>query len=242
MQAFDKSTEQKALSLPKLTAQSLQYGRDDLPFLAFGGTEKPRNYVSEYMHAEGHHKKNWNPANTYGSLGKGEYTAKYGLIWDGETEIYDKDGKEADNQMMHMTTSPEHMQGTVGATIMKEGQIKCTPGYVLKNGVCVLEPSVPVCQPGWRKENGVCVKATREFMQAQGGSFGTAEVNEKYPMTKDSVLSLKRLRSYVQEKNEGTQEASSLFNKGTGPFAIAFVVLVLLLIGFKSIGTKHYTN
>jgi hypothetical protein len=231
MQAFDTSSEKKAMAMPKLTAQSLQYGRDELPFLAFGGTEKPRNYVSEYMHAEGH-KKDWNPANTYGNLGKGEYTAKYGLIWDGETEIYDKSGREARNQMMHMTMAPEKMQGTVGATIEKEGRIECTPGYVLKNGVCVLQPTVAVCQPGWRKENGVCVKGPREFMQAQG-SFGTAEVNEKYPMTKDSVLSLKRLRSYVQEKNEGTPTSSpsSLFNEGMGPFIILFFLLVVVAMG-----------
>ena len=68
MQAFDQASEQKAFLMPKLTAQSLEYGRDQMPFLAFGGTEKPRNYVSEYMTAE-----KWNVNNTYGNLGKGGY-------------------------------------------------------------------------------------------------------------------------------------------------------------------------
>lgn len=197
MQAFDQSSEERALKLPNLTAQSLQYGRDDLPFLAFGGTIKPRNYVKEYMHAE-----NWNPYNQYGDLGRGGYTSRYGLVWDGETEIYDKDGREARNQMHNMTMAPhsEKMNGTVGAIIEKEGRMECTPGYVMKNGICVLEPTVSVCQPGWRKENGVCVKANREFMGAEAGSFGTAKVAQMYPMSKDAVLSLKRLRAYVQQQ------------------------------------------
>ena len=204
MQAFDTSSENRALSAPKLTAQSLQYGRDEMPFLAFGGTEKPRDYNSEYQTAE-HYDVN----NTFGNLGKGGFKDKYGLIWDGERQIYDRNNKEAKNQMFNMTNKArENQNGAGGAIITKEGRTECTPGYIMVNGDCVMETTTSICQPGWRKEDGVCVKAPQEFMDGKtvSGSMGTASAATAYPMTKTNVLSLKRLRQYVEEKESGEPE------------------------------------
>lgn len=204
MQAFDKSNETKVMAMPHLTVQSKQYGRDQLPFLAFGGMDAPVQSVQEYQTAE-----RFNVTNTYGDLGRGQYKANYGLIWDGEPPIYDT-GKERDtNKRMYNMTMPaksEKQMGETGPVIEKDGKIQCTPGYVLQNGNCIMQTSTPVCQPGWRKVDGVCVKAPREFQSGKPeGSFGTAEGSVKYPMTKDNILSLDRLRQYTQEKEDGTK-------------------------------------
>lgn len=237
MQAFDQSTQNKTLTMPPLTAQSLQYGRDELPFLAFGGTEKPRNYVSEYMTAE-HYDVN----NAYGPLRKGAWKDKYGLIWDGEPQIYDKGNMEAKHQMFNMTQSPrgEHMMGSAGnsgAVIMKEGRTECTPGYVMKNGTCVMETTTAICQPGWRKVDGQCVKEPREFMHGKvTGSMGTASAATEYPMTKADYLSLNRLRQFVQEKQEGDGTSGVGDGSLAGPYsiiAVLFVLFVAIAMGVK---------
>jgi len=205
MQAFDKTNETKVLTMPNLTVQSKQYGRDQLPFLAFGGMVLPGPNIQEYQSAE-----RFNVSNTYGDLGRGQYKAKYGLIWAGEPPVYDN-GKERDtNKRMFNMTLPaksESQTGESGTVIEKDGQLQCTPGYVLQNGNCIMQTSTPICQPGWRKVDGVCVKAAREFQGGKAdGSFGTAEGAVKYPMTKDNILSLDRLRQYTQEKADGTAE------------------------------------
>jgi hypothetical protein len=66
------------------------------------------------------------------------------------------------------------------------------------------------------------------------GSFGTAKAAEMYPMTKDSVLSLKRLRSYVQEKAGGaTTSSPTLFNDGSGAFVIILFLMIVIGLGVK---------
>ena len=207
-----------------------------MPFLAFGGTEKPRNYVSEYMNGESGTQKPFTFYNTYGENGKGEYTAMYDLVWDGEHQIYDPAKTQEGSQMMHMTMAPrsENMSGNSGAIIKKEGRVQCTPGYILVNGDCVLQPSTPICQPGWRKVDGVCVKAPREFSHGESrptGSMGTAFAANEYPATKDNVLSLKRLRQYVQEKQSGDSSNPYLLSEGLAPLAIAFFFFVAIGVG-----------
>lgn len=218
--------------MPPLTAQSLEYGRDQLPFLAFGGTEKPRNYVAEYM--KGGKAEHFDVNNAYGNNAKGEYKFKYGLVWDGEPEIYDSKHREQDSQMMNMTLAPSEKakESQTGAIIMKEGREMCTPGYVMQDGVCVLEPSVAVCQPGWRKVNGVCVKNPREFEHGDmpQGSMGTAPAATEYPMSRPSVLSMNRLRAYVQEKETGT----SLPMDGYYPLLFLFLVMFVAYMGCKA--------
>lgn len=229
MQAFDKSTEQRVLAAPRLTVQSKQYGREQLPFLAFGGMDAPGPTIQEYQTAE-----RYNVSNTYGELGRGGYESKYGLVWAGEPPVYDT-GKERDTnkRMYNMTLAPKSEQqlGESGPVIEKEGRLQCTPGYVLQNGNCIMQTSTPVCQPGWRKVDGVCVKAPREFQAGKAdGSFGTAEGSVKYPMTKDNILSLDRLRQYTQEKEGGTEEGTDW---AMGIVSIVgllfFVVLVIVL-------------
>lgn len=228
MQAFSNAKLQKALTMPPLTAQGIETGRDQMPFLAFVGTEKPRNYVSEYQKG-GATTERFDVADAWGPKSKGEYAFRYGLIWDGESEIYDKNGAEFRKQGMYMTLSPGNGdEKLTGSKIVKEGTVRCTPGYVLKNGECVLEPSVGVCQPGWRKVNGECVKAPREFNQGQlpVGPMGTSPDATNYPMSEPSILSLGRLRAYLQEK-----ETASSAGGGYGPIIGVVVLAVLVVLG-----------
>ncbi len=237
MQAFDQSSEMRTLTMPALTAQSKQYGKDEMPFLAFGGTEKPRNYVSEYMSGQSEH---YDVNNAYGPLRKGAYDSKYGLIWDGERQIYDKHNKEANHQMFNMTKHARESMvgGSSGAVISKEGRTQCTPGYVMKNGECVMETTNSICQPGWRKVDGVCVKDPREFMDGKAsGSMGTAKAATEYPMTKADYLSLKRLRQYVQEKE--TAESTAWGASGFwGILVIMIMIFVLIAVG-SSMATQR---
>ena len=228
--------------MPPLTAQSLQYGRDQMPFLAFGGTEAPRDYVAEYQSGSLPDLGS-DVANEYGDYAKGAYTRRYGLIWDGENEIYDPKHREANKQMMNMTLAatteppkytiapnyPSTKEKETGTKIMKDGKVMCTPGYVLKGGTCVLEPTTAVCQPGWRKMNGVCVKNPREFEAGvkPQGSMGTAPAAVDYPMSKPSVLSMNRLRSYIQERQNGSSSATSGFTL----YHALLLVVILFIVG-----------
>lgn len=236
MQTFSQTSEKRTMTMPALTAQSLEYGRDELSFLAFGGTDKPRTTTQEYQTAS---NGSFYYDNTYGSLGKGEYKAKYGLVWDGEKQIYDPTNQQARRQMKDMTiaASKEKMQGNSGAVIHKEGRLQCTPGYVLQNGICVIEPATPICQPGWRKVDGVCVKAPREFEHGEkDGSFGTTEASIDYPVTKDNVLSLKRLRQYIQERQ--TVDDTYSLSSGLAPLAVVFFMFVAIAVG-ANIATRR---
>lgn len=225
--------------MPPLTAQSLEFGRDQMPFLAFGGTEAPRDYVAEYQSGSLPDLGS-NVSNEYGDYAKGAYTRRYGLIWDGENEIYDPKHREAKKQMMNMTLAPSGdytigpahptKENETGAKIVKGGKVMCTPGYVLKNGTCVLEPTTAVCQPGWRKVNGVCVKNPREFEEGikPQGSMGTAPAAVEYPMSKASVLSMGRLRSYIQERQGATtSSASSVFTM----YHFFLILVIIFIVG-----------
>jgi hypothetical protein len=203
---------------PPMTDQSEKYGRQQMPFMAFGGPIPPERVV-EYMRGNTEH---YNVNNTFAE--PGGYKFKYDLIWNGERQIYDPTNAQKDRQMYNMTMAPkssgkEHMSGAI---ILKEGETKCTPGYTLKNGQCVMENTNVVCQPGWVKQNGVCVKAPREFMQ---GSYGTATAAQMYPEDKADVLSLTRLRSYMQEKAEG--EATTQGEAGNASAMIIGIFLGL---------------
>lgn len=233
MQAFSKSSLQKSLTMPPLTAQGIETGRDQMPFLAFVGTEKPRNYVSEYQ--RGSTTERFDVADAWGPKSKGEYEFRYGLIWDGEREIYDKGDKEFKKQGMYMTLSPSSSNATeslTGSKIIKEGTVKCTPGYVLENGECVLKTTVGMCQPGWRKVNGECVKDPREFNQGQlpVGPMGTAPEATEFPMSEPSILSLGRLRAYMQEKESGTKAGINW----SGALPVIVIILAILAVLYMS--------
>ena len=273
MNTFDKSTVDKVYSSAPLTAQSLQYGRRDMPFMAFGGTEKPRQVIREYMQGDRKHMKtqpgpkhHYDPANGFGPLGKGAYDFQYGLTWGGEPQIYDTKNFEEKgkyNQMMNMTLAPrsgsENQTGqSTGAIITKQGRRMCTPGYVMKNGICVMQLETPICQPGWYKKDGVCVKAPKEFLAGapspdnpnncgktsvlkqpyQLGAMGAAPSSNRYPPTKDEVLSMKRLRQYVQERQTITGATSRNGNRienlgGAAPIVqIGAIVMFLGLVMF----------
>lgn len=237
--------------MPPLTAQSIQTGRDQMPFLAFGGTQKPRDYVAEYQSGS---KELFNVDNTYGSNAKGEYDFLYGLVWNGENQIYDPTHRQANKQMMNMTKSaksaeslespkPTHFPDTakamkeneVGAQISKDGKVMCTPGYVLKNNVCVLEPTIPVCQPGWRKVNGVCIKDPRELEKGgmPMGSMGTAQAATEYPLSKPGVLSMNRLRAYVQERNTVEKNSMSPGTVNIIAFLIVIGIVTIIIMGTR---------
>jgi hypothetical protein len=250
MQTFDESTLNRVFSAPPLTVQSLEYGREDMPFMAFGGTEKPRTVVREYNKGE------FDPANKFGPLGRGAYNFKYGDTWAGEPAVYDtrnfqEQGK--DGQMMHMTLAAKKESmagaggsggGALGPVITKNGRKMCTPGYVMKNGVCVMEPEVSVCQPGWYKQNGICVKGNREFMAGAPsgdtsgrdcnsnnklGPMGSAAVANQYPQTTPDVLSMQRLRQYMEEKQVSPVHAENS-TAGTSIAVVVFVLFVLLVL------------
>jgi hypothetical protein len=240
MQTFDESNLDRVYKAPKLTTQSLEYGRKDMPFLAFGGTEKPRTVVREYQ--KGSRTENYSVENRYGPLGKGAFRAKYGNMWDGEPAVYDSKNLQEggkDNQMMHMTKKPRSESqngGQIGPVITKQGRQMCTPGYKMQNGVCIMALETAVCQPGWYKSDGVCVKAPREFMTGspgyEKGAMGAAPSSNEYPQTADEVLSMKRLRSYMQEKKLGSVHNENMTGGQTGAVVtLAFIFVIFLMVG-----------
>ena len=132
--------------------------------------------------------------------------------------------------------------GQIGPLIVKEGQKMCTPGYVLQNGICVMKPETPVCLPGWYLHGGECVKGPREFMngEASGGggqAYGSAPINNRYPSSKDEVLSMQRLRQYIQEKQLGKRK-NKIENMSGAMTPIVIVVIVLAMIAIASVAMK----
>ena len=121
----------------------------------------------------------------------------------------------------------ESMQGdsgrSLGAIITKQGRQMCTPGYVMKNGICVMELSTPVCQPGWYNKDGVCVKAPREFL-AGAPSRSTPT---RYPPTREDRALVNRVRHLLQTRNKMKEKQTGESEKnGTN---IALMVLAVLL-------------
>lgn len=199
-----------SLTLQPLSITSIELGKQDMPFLAFNGPQKPLVTIQEYQKGnKGITKEKYDVDNGYGAMGKGAYKFRYDMIWNGEPNVYGS------------TKQIEKMDGSI---IMKEGEVKCTPGYVLKNGNCVLENIKTICQPGWRDVNGVCVKNPKEFME--GDAYGSTAVN--YPVSTDATISLGRLRNYIQEKatvGNGFQEPS----KNAG-YYITIVLIIFVII------------
>ena len=126
MQAFDAGIPD--LGAKPLSQKAHVYSKNNTNFLAMQGTTTPFKAV-EYF----------NVGNTFGSAGKGEFKARYGL-----------------NRPARLDVSVNEKEN-LSATIIKDGEAICTPGEEMVDGQCKPIVSDIACQPGWtHRTQGSC--------------------------------------------------------------------------------------
>jgi hypothetical protein len=162
MQAFDSGIPD--LRAKPLSQKAHMYSKNNTNFLAMKGSLEPFKAV-EYF----------NVANTFGSAGKGEFKARYGLNRPAQLDVSVKEN--------------------LSAVIVKDGEAICAPGEEMSDGRCKPVITDIACQPGWVKQGGVCIKGEREFMDA----VDTA----KQGVTDNDGVTLKRMRKYMKEMATG---------------------------------------
>ena len=230
MQSFDNDSSNKSMTLSSkpLSTQSSGYRENDTNFLAFKGWNRPR-IAQEYLVGEGLQNKNnqgprlnqesgmsryskrkankFNVFDSFGARGKGEFDFRYGL-----------------NAPAGMTgyNSKEKM-----AVITKGGVSSCTPGYKMEGGECVAIEQDIICQPGWVKRGGKCFKGGREF------EFGVQADNRPNLTRREDGITLKEMRSYVQENYSG----QTLNVDKSGP-TYHIVLILMVIIGFLAVYSK----